>query len=43
MKAIEAAKIVLVVAKQFSIDDVPEAYREQSKGPVGKLSIRLDW
>jgi len=43
MKAIDAARTVPVVPRHFSPDDVVEAYRERCEGPVGKLTIRLDW
>ncbi|KAA1184895.1 NAD(P)-dependent alcohol dehydrogenase [Rhizobium tropici] len=43
MKAIDAAQIAPVVAQTYSVNNVAEAYRAQSKGPLGKLAIRLDW
>jgi NADPH:quinone reductase-like Zn-dependent oxidoreductase len=43
MQAIKAARIEPVVAEVFGVDEVVKAYRAQSQGPLGKLSIRLDW
>ncbi|MBW8907602.1 MAG: NAD(P)-dependent alcohol dehydrogenase [Mesorhizobium sp.] len=43
MRAIEAARIEPVIARTYGIGEIADAYREQSRGPFGKLAIRLDW